>query len=167
MDLGIEHFQVPLRAKPRLGAENYVERLKLREISLLQGLQELEGNLKTIDNCEESLIKRVEMIIQDNSSYKDRTIGELQASREEIQALAATARKEIATHLYKDSFQPQTQLMKSLWSFEPGNFELFQYSETEQYQVKSSEMSRNCVFWTLISFPSSSKANWCYPLLSS
>ena len=26
--------------------------------------------------------------------------------------------------------------MKSLWSFEPGNFELFQYSETEQYQVK-------------------------------
>ena len=135
-ELGIEHRLLPLRAKPYIGQRNYAERLRVREMTLLQGLKELEANLDTINTCEESLIKRVDNTIQDIISYRDTTIEELKAIREEIQALAITARKEIDEHLYEDSFQPQDQLTTSLWNFKEGNLQLFTYREEQLYKVR-------------------------------
>lgn len=136
LEKGIWHQQVPIQAKAYFQTPNYFDKLKVREKSIFDGMKELEGNLLTITECEEVLLTKTELAIEDIRKYQERMRAELKAIRAMTEAALIDAKKEVAEHFYQDPYEPVSLLTQSLWNYQPGSLQLFAYTVEDKYIVR-------------------------------
>ena len=131
------HIILPLKARAFIGRPGYVDRLRERQNSLEQTVNELNRSISRVESCQASMYRRVEDYVQTITRYRDSKAEELSRYKAFLQASIQKVSSEVLEHIYDEDHAPGSPLAAAVWQISfPKSLEIFKFQEKGQYEIE-------------------------------